>query len=494
MKKALLNTLQIILKTALAAVLFIMTWNWLTPYFRVNRNTDGDLFRNLPEDTIDVIALGSSHIQYAFNPAVFYAETGNYSYVLGSSCQPFSMSYYMLEEALKTQHPSVVVLDVFTLLPQSQVCYADGLYYKAIDMMSGDTRYEAGKYGTESLPENLQEAYTYDLILNHDHWKDMDFSDPDSIKANTETAEGYHWDLGYVRQEPEKFQYTPLQVLEVEDDTVALSEDETKWIDKINDLCTANDIHLILVKTPYIENQADADKLNAIWKYAEDKKIEHIDYIQKAESLDWFMDMDGDTWHNNSWGAEIITRDLADTVTKEGYITDHKDNSDVNYLLDGAMHSTAYSLLNSHNINIYTLMTFAGKYPCVTLLRFKGSMLEDGTPNSGSIQNYENNALQEIGFGHDFQADADKDYYGIAVDGELLQSSNEPFEAEVNGHTVTFTEDDILIDGASAGSNSKLQIVFNADDFSWKNAVGIDYDEHWFWKSGCDSWNCMVEP
>ena len=185
MKKALLNTLQIILKTALAAVLFIMTWNWLTPYFRVNRNTDGDLFRNLPEDTIDVIALGSSHIQYAFNPAVFYAETGNYSYVLGSSCQPFSMSYYMLEEALKTQHPSVVVLDVFTLLPQSQVCYADGLYYKAIDMMSGDTRYEAGKYGTESLPENLQEAYTYDLILNHDHWKDMDFSDPDSIKANT---------------------------------------------------------------------------------------------------------------------------------------------------------------------------------------------------------------------------------------------------------------------------------------------------------------------
>ena len=67
---------KILLKTAVAAALFLVTWKGLTPYFRTDRNTDGDLFRNLDPDTIDVLALGSSHMQYAFNPAVLYQETG----------------------------------------------------------------------------------------------------------------------------------------------------------------------------------------------------------------------------------------------------------------------------------------------------------------------------------------------------------------------------------------------------------------------------------
>ena len=87
--------LKILLKCVLAAALFACTWNFLTPYFRESRSKEGDSFHNLPADSIDVLALGSSHIQYAFNPGVFYAETGDYSYVLGSQCQPMSMSFYM---------------------------------------------------------------------------------------------------------------------------------------------------------------------------------------------------------------------------------------------------------------------------------------------------------------------------------------------------------------------------------------------------------------
>lgn len=501
MKKALLNTSQIVIKTALAAALFIMTWNFLTPYFRTEHNTDGDQFRNLPEDTIDVIALGSSHMQYSFNPAVFYAETGYYSYVLGSGCQPFGMSCYMLEEALKTQKPQVVLLDVFTLLPQSQVCYADGLYYIAMDMMTGKTRYEAGRYATAELPESLRNAYTYDLILNHDHWKDMDFSDPDSIRKIKEPKEGYLYDLGYVREEPTLFKYTPLAVLPVNDDNLELMDEEKAWIDKIHDLCLQNGIHLILTKSPYLMDQGDANKLNAIRKYAEEKDIEFIDYVQKAAEIDWFMDMDGNTWHNNSFGAEIVTRNLAQTIQEEGYITRHQKNDIVEDLMNNARSATAYSLLSKQNLNIYTLMAFARKYPCITLLRFKGSTqeVEEGKKNvekpfSGSIEEYENNALQQIGFDHDFIVDADKDYYGIAVDGKLLQSGNEPFETTVNGHTVAFTEEDTLIDGTPVGENGKLQITFAADDFTWMNPLGIDYDSHSFWKNGCDSWTCTVQP
>ena len=88
------NTLKtfivILLKSVLAFALFAGAWYVLTPVFRMDRNIDGDQYRNLPENALDVLCLGSSHIQYSFSPAVFYAETGLYSYVLGSPCQPVS--------------------------------------------------------------------------------------------------------------------------------------------------------------------------------------------------------------------------------------------------------------------------------------------------------------------------------------------------------------------------------------------------------------------
>ena len=52
MKKVILNILHLLLNVVLAASLFVSCWCFLTPYFRVNRNTQGDAFRNLPADTV----------------------------------------------------------------------------------------------------------------------------------------------------------------------------------------------------------------------------------------------------------------------------------------------------------------------------------------------------------------------------------------------------------------------------------------------------------
>ncbi len=181
MKKLIVNTLRILIKTALAAVLFAGIWAGLSPYFRVQKNIEGDAFRNIPENTLDAVAVGSSHIQYAFEPAVFYTESGYYSYVMGSQCQPVPITYHMLEEIFKTQSPEVVFIDVFTLLPASSVCYAEGNYYVAIDVMTGENRLQAA----DDVPdETLSRQYKFDLLMNHSNWKTMDLSDFGSILEN----------------------------------------------------------------------------------------------------------------------------------------------------------------------------------------------------------------------------------------------------------------------------------------------------------------------
>ena len=136
MKKVILNILHLLLNVVLAASLFVSCWCFLTPYFRVNRNTQGDAFRNLPADTVQVLAVGSSHMQYAFNPGVYYAMTGAYSYVFASVCQPFDASYWIIKEAFEHQSPKLVYIDIYTLLPQSSNCYANEVYYIAGDMLS----------------------------------------------------------------------------------------------------------------------------------------------------------------------------------------------------------------------------------------------------------------------------------------------------------------------------------------------------------------------
>ena len=475
--------LEIILKVALAGALFVAAWTGLTPYFRMNRNLEGDRFRNLPADSIDVLALGSSHMQYAFNPSIFYANTGYYSYVLGSSCQPMSMSYSLLKEALKTQHPSVVLLDVFTLLQQSSVCYADGMYYLAMQEMTGRTWYEAA----DQVPDpGVALNYKYDLLMNHGNWKTMDFSNPRAILDAAKPATDYDWTLGYVRQEPEDLRYLPLITYQ-RTEKVSLSDAEKQQLDQIINLCDEKNIKLIFLKTPYIIDQEDTNKLDAIWDYLDSRGQPHLDFIQMAADLKWFIGMDGDTWHNNSWGANIITSYLAKYIQDGGYIRNHSDHEVLTDLLQKAGRVTAYSLLGPKNLDIYELLNQVTKYPCTLLVRYSGSAYFP-------IGEYENGLLQSVGISRDFLKDPRQDYYAVIRDGKVVQEGDQPLITTVSGHSVALSADGIEIDQKAADADpGQLELVFAADDFSWINPIGIEPAQYGFWKKGCYSWSCGAE-
>ena len=67
----------------------------------------------LEDNSIDVLALGSSHSFVDINPSVLYREYGIAGFDLGGSRQPFWNSYYYLKEALKTQKPEVIILEAY---------------------------------------------------------------------------------------------------------------------------------------------------------------------------------------------------------------------------------------------------------------------------------------------------------------------------------------------------------------------------------------------
>ncbi|MBQ1383518.1 MAG: hypothetical protein IIY73_06370 [Solobacterium sp.] len=473
--------LSILLKSALALALFAGVWYVLTPLFRLDRNIDGDQYRNLPENTLDVLCLGSSHIQYSFSPAVFYAETGLYSYVLGSPCQPVQSSYAVLDEALKTQNPSVVIMDVFTLLPQSEVCYADGLFYKALDMTTGKTRAEAA----EAVPnEEMRTAYRYDLIMNHDNWKRMDLKELGKILENARKADGFNENLGFVPMEVTDPVYMPLITYDTSE-TVELSSDDILWLDRIVNRCRDEGIVLILMKSPFIIDQENTNILHAVWQYAESRNVEYVDFIAEASSLNWFIGMDGDTWHNNVWGAEIITKELARRIQTEHPAASHRENAVWESLLQKARSKLAGSLMNDMNVDPYRLLDEAAKYPSIAMLAYHGR-------GNTTIGPGENDLLNRAGFAKDFIHDFSTDYYAVAVQGELIQAGSAPFTIEYNGAQIRLASDGIYINGESVCGPGEMQLVFAAPDYSWTNSIPINYASRWFWKNGCDGFDCTV--
>ena len=106
------TTLSLCSLLGLVLVVAVLLEVWAV-WFK-KKSYDGSLmmqnFYGQPENSIDLLCIGSSHAFIDINTGVLWDEYGIPSYVLGGSLQPFWNTYYNLQEAVKTQTPRLVVL------------------------------------------------------------------------------------------------------------------------------------------------------------------------------------------------------------------------------------------------------------------------------------------------------------------------------------------------------------------------------------------------
>ena len=284
-------------------------------------------FYEEPENTIETIFLGASTTVNGYIPMELYDNYGLCTYNLGTELQPMLASYYWLEEVNRLHGDSLknVVLDVTMLRRVPQ----DAYYQKALDgMRLSDIKVQALSDFRQGSDDVL--SYMFPLISYHSRWSSLEKSDFEKIyyEINHGTR-GYNFVIDNLLEQKDASDIAlPEYYVKNETSIAELNRESLYYLKKIMDLCTENNLKLVLVKTPGIGVWSDADH-NAVERIAEENQLyfadfnydplySQIGYNQASDSVDGY--------HLNYYGARKLTDWFGKFLVEECNGTDiHED-------------------------------------------------------------------------------------------------------------------------------------------------------------------------
>lgn len=266
-----------------------------------------DGFYSEPDNSLDVVFLGSSCVHCNINPNVIWKGYGIASYDFACDRQELGTSYYYLKQVFKTQSPKVVVIDIMN--GGSEEAIDNERAHFAFDHMKTDlSRIEAIWNRTK---EERLEMYL-PLIAYHERWKNLSLDDFKYVRYRHNPMKGT-----YIRMVSNKRE----EVILPDNMPVGeLSERTVFWLDHITALCEENDCECLFIKTPY--SFYDEEKFayfNAAEKYLNDRDIPFI-YFNKIigeTGLDFNTDY-MDEWHMN-WEGQQKFSDWLGHYLKDNY-------------------------------------------------------------------------------------------------------------------------------------------------------------------------------
>lgn len=446
-----------LLKIIACVLLIVNTFYCGFSFFNETMRTEGveynDSFHNLPADSMDVIVLGSSHAQYSFMPQIVYQNTGLYSYVLGSACQPLKVSYEMLKEALKTQSPELVILEIYTATPLKSWCEGDSCYVMAEYQMRGEEKQNV----IDFLPEEKAMQYKNEFLINHNNWKTANRIEDILKKPDYSYIDPC---LGYVCLEsvlPVDNWWFPNTYKDIPD--VELDDADVKALNNIYDLCKKKNIQLLLYMMP----MDGIDELNQsyryeVWKWATEKNVSYIDFVDKAEELNYRMCVHNDGAHSKLNGANLITDYISEYIVNNYNFLSHESSKKLDDIYSKYIPEYTIKILNSE-YNPRKYLSRILKYDKTIILSYAG-----GTVTGNKELEMMINAFDLEDF------DSNDPYFAIIQNKHVIECGKSELNAVLKENNITVNRDKIIINDDAILCDGDISIVVLDNDFD-KRAV-----------------------
>lgn len=324
MKKVLLKCLKAVCFLGIFCLLFLFFQELLRGKWylggKENASTTSMFreYRSMEEDSIEALFIGTSHVYYGIDSMTIYEQTGILSYGLGGPGLRLDLTYLGLKEALKTQSPKVVLLDM------SAVHYTTQQKEARIHMYSDEISLDAEKieFAFNSDSEELEPwGVLFPLIRYHSRWDMADASDIQFLLGQEEetVVRGHYVSYSQV---PTKLKFKK------EKDNVVLTDRFLDYFDRIVKLCEEENIELVLFKIPTPGWSVTESEVSA--ELAEEYGLPYLElyYERKNMGLSVKTDFHDDTDHLNQYGAEKVSTYLANWLVENYELTDYRGKNE----------------------------------------------------------------------------------------------------------------------------------------------------------------------
>ncbi|MBO4903854.1 MAG: hypothetical protein J5367_01385 [Lachnospiraceae bacterium] len=376
-KTGIINFIKgLIIAATAAGILFMLS------KILVLKSEDGinqfDAFYKQPENSIDVLFVGSSKVYCDIATGVLWENHGIASFDLGGAEAPAWVSYYQLKEALKTQRPKVICYEasVAAMYP-SILCQSDEW---ASDNSYG-MKWNSNR--TEQLRANSETEESYRTRLNpfnvmHGRYNDLNENDFTNIR-NTARYKGFDPRSKIVEMETPDISGVT--------DTEPVSEKAEEYIRKIIQLAKSEDIPIILFASPCDAVEEEQQIINSIWQIADSEGVEHIDFNLKYDEFDMDYSKDMSVGNHLGYTGNYKFSDYFGKILKEKYdIPDRRgDSRYVSWDWDATYQNyERQDLLISRSENAAEVMNLASQgYIIFGINEDKGVIIENGEPVAG---------------------------------------------------------------------------------------------------------------
>ncbi len=297
--------------------LILILWN------NVFKLKDGDgiygmtTFYEQEKDTVDVLFLGSSHAFENINTGTLWDEYGMSSYVLGGAIQPMWNTYAYLKEALKTQHPKLIVLEAYCTILADEYNDDGRIILNNFGLHLSPNKVEALM---ESVPPERWSEFFLEYTQYHSRYRELSESDflPDQGNPLFRDWKGFASNLN-----TEPLAYQDITGVKEAD---PLTEKTETWYRKVIELILEKEIPLAVIISPYPGIAEDEQrKFNTAEKIAAEYDVPfmNFNFHTKEIGLDYSVDA-GDISHLNYRGNPKYTRYLGDYLDGLFEIPDHR--------------------------------------------------------------------------------------------------------------------------------------------------------------------------